>query len=237
MRVLFGLALILLFTGCLNGQPQVNEEEGQEVNQLYEIEGLDRESLSDVRIKRAMQRIPRHEFVPEEYEQRAYEDSALPIGFGQTISQPFMVGLMTHAANVRKGHAVLEIGPGRGYQPALLSEIGAEVYSVEILPELSKQAGEVLSRLGYQNVHLRVGDGWQGWPEEAPFDAIIVTASAPKPPVPLLEQLADGGRMIIPLEKDKEFQVLMRITRNGDDYRTEQLAEVRFVPMTGEVRE
>ena len=184
-----------------------------------------------------MSRVPRHIFVPEEVRDAAYDDRALPIGCGQTISQPFIVALMTEQARVFPGARVLEIGTGSGYQAAVLSELGAQVFSTEIVPELSETAGIVLEELGYVSVSLRQADGWEGWPEQAPFDAIIVTASSPRVPEALLSQLVDGGRLVVPIESDAAWrEELCVIERQGSNFITKEVGAVRFVPLTGKAR-
>lgn len=190
------------------------------------------EGITDPRVIEAMRRVPRHRFVPEAVAAEAYEDHPLPIGFGQTISQPFIVAYMTQALELRPEDKVLEVGTGSGYQAAVLAEIVSHVYTIEIVEPLAKRAEATLRELGYKNVHVRVGDGYQGWPEEAPFDAIIVTAAPDHVPQPLLDQLAIGGRMILPVGKYLQELVLIRRTQEGFERKT--LLPVAFVPMTGE---
>jgi protein-L-isoaspartate(D-aspartate) O-methyltransferase len=193
--------------------------------------------IRDTHVLSAMLRVPRHELIPAELRAFAYTDRPLPIGSDQTISQPYVVAAMTEAAMVRPGTRVLEVGTGSGYQTAVLVEMGAEVYSIEIVPELGAEAAEALHELGYDNqgrLHLRIGDGYRGWPEAAPFDAIIVAAAPPDVPRPLIEQLAVGGRLVIPVGEDRqELQVISR-QRHGEV--TSRLFPVRFVPMTGEAQ-
>jgi len=188
--------------------------------------------IKDPRVIAAMRRVPRHEFVPLEQRAHAYDDRPLPIGFDQTISQPYIVAAMTEAAHVRPGARVLEVGTGSGYQAAVLAEVGADVYSIEIVEPLARRTHELLAKLGYKALHLRIGDGYQGWPDAAPFEAIIVTAAPREVPPPLVEQLAVGGRLVIPV--GDEQQQLKVITRNTSGSTTETLFDVRFVPMTGE---
>jgi protein-L-isoaspartate(D-aspartate) O-methyltransferase len=195
---------------------------------------LEGRGIRDPLTLRAMRAVPRHEFVPTELADEAYADHPLPIGHSQTISQPYVVAFMTEALGLVGGERVLEVGTGSGYQAAVLAEIAAEVYSIEIVPELGEQARERLARLGYANVHVRVGDGYAGWPDAAPFDAVIVTAAAPRVPEPLKQQLREGGRMILPV--GDELQELVVLTRHGDEWREQSVLPVRFVPMTGEVR-
>jgi protein-L-isoaspartate(D-aspartate) O-methyltransferase len=178
----------------------------------------------------ALARLPRHELVPAPLRCLAYADEALPIGFGQTISQPSIVGLMTEAAVVRPGDKVLEVGTGSGYQTGILSLLGARVYSIELLPELAARAKRRLASLGITNVAIKVGDGSLGWPEEAPFSAIVVTAAPRAVPPALLEQLADKGRLVIPIGDEVE-QELRCYQRHGNDFAITALAPVRFVPM------
>lgn len=186
--------------------------------------------ITSARVLAAMREIPRHEFVPEPLKDAAYDDRALPIDCEQTISQPYIVGLMTQALELNGTERVLEIGTGSGYQTAVLSRLAAEVYSIERHAELSRQAQEVLSRLGCNNVHLRVGDGSRGWPEEAPFDRIIVTAAAAQCPEELLEQLADPGRLVIPIGPPHQQNLVAIVRHGGKDYQF-TLCPCRFVPL------
>ena len=187
--------------------------------------------VRDERLLSAMETVPRHELVPSSQRELAYNDHPLPIGHGQTISQPYVVAAMTEMAEIEPGDKVLEIGTGSGYQAAVLAEMGAEVYTIEIVRPLGEQAAADLSRLGYE-VHARIGDGFRGWPEAAPFDAIIVTAAPPEVPRPLLEQLAVGGRLVIPV--GDKHQIMRVITRKPDGIEERDTFPVRFVPMTGE---
>ena len=181
-----------------------------------------------------MGQVPRERFLPTGEEHRAYRDQALPLSQGQTISQPYMVAVMTEALGLQPTDRVLEIGTGSGYQTAVLSPLAAQVFSVERIPALAEQAGGVLEGLGCKNVQLRVGDGTAGWPDEAPFDAIVVTAGAPEVPQSLKDQLVeDGGRLVIPVG-DRAVQDLVRITRSGDGFESKKLLSCRFVPLVGE---
>ena len=191
--------------------------------------------IKDPNVLAAMLKVPRHEFVPESSKHLAYSDFPLPIGKDQTISQPYIVALMTQSARLQPGDRVLEIGTGSGYQAAVLSELVKEVYTVEIVKFLANDARSDLERLGYKNVKVKHGDGYQGWEEFAPFDAILLTAAAPEIPQPLVDQLKEGGSLILPLEGNL-FQDLMRITKEKDQLVREEIIGVRFVPMTGEVR-
>jgi protein-L-isoaspartate(D-aspartate) O-methyltransferase len=185
----------------------------------------------DPRVMDAIARVPRHEFVPADLADRAYDDAPLPIGHGQTISQPFVVALMTHLLALSPGDRVLEIGTGSGYQCAVLAELAAEVWSIEIVPALADQAAARLSRLGYHSVTVRAGDGYAGWPERAPFAAIIVTAGARAVPRPLLAQLAPGGRLVIPLGASAFHQDLVVIEKAADgSLRERTIMPVAFVP-------
>jgi len=188
--------------------------------------------VADAKVLAAMARVPRHEFVPEGVRTQAYDDYPLPIGERQTISQPYIVALMTSLLELKGGERVLEIGTGSGYQAAVLSEIAGEVYTMEILEPLSQRARQRLTALGYGNIHFRVGDGWKGWPEAAPFDGIVVTAAPEKIPQALLEQLKVGGRMVVPV--GSFFQDLMVLTKTPNGYEKRNVIPVRFVPMTGE---
>ena len=190
--------------------------------------------VRDQRVLDAMRRVPRHEFVPEQQVPYAYQDSPLPIGLGQTISQPYIVGYMSEHLQLEPDMKVLEIGTGSGYQAAVLAELVKEVYSIEIVPELAQRSKETLDRLGYDNVHVRAGDGYRGWPEAAPFDRIIVTAAPPNIPQPLVEQLAVGGRMIVPV--GDRYQQMTILTKTEKGVAEERTIDVMFVPMTGEAQ-
>lgn len=187
--------------------------------------------ITDADVLRAMGTVPRHELVPERARSSAYTDHPLAIGEGQTISQPYIVALMTQLARVGAGSRVLEVGTGSGYQAAVLAELGVEVYSIEIVEPLGERARRDLQRLGYDRVHVRIGDGYAGWPDEAPFDAVIVTAAPPRIPQPLIDQLKVGGRLVIPV--GERYQTLKVITRTEDSHLEREITPVRFVPMTG----
>jgi protein-L-isoaspartate(D-aspartate) O-methyltransferase len=192
--------------------------------------------IRDARVLEAMRKVPRHEFVPPELRAIAYEDRPLPIGHDVTISQPYIVALMTELASVQKGERVLDVGTGSGYQAAVLAEMGAKVWGIEIIEPHAVAAGERLARLGYDKVRVRHGDGWQGWPEHAPFDAIILAAAPREVPPALKQQLAIGGRLILPVggRFEQELKVITR-TRTGFTERT--VIPVAFVPMTGAAQE
>lgn len=191
---------------------------------------IDLRGIEDPEVLMVLELVPRHLFVPDEYRDLAYEDRPLPIGYGQTISQPYIVALMTQELGVKKGDKVLEIGTGSGYQAAILAQLGLEVYSIEIIPELAKAAEERLKKLGYQ-VHVKQGDGYLGWPEHAPYDAIIVTAAPDHVPRALVEQLKDGGRLVIPVGPPGGYQTLWRFVKRGDELDAHDLGGVAFVPM------
>ena len=188
--------------------------------------------VTDPIVLQAMRRVPRHEFVPPEYLGQSYENHPLPIGYGQTISQPFIVAYMSENLALKPGDRVLEIGTGSGYQAAVLAAMGMEVYSIEIIPELAAEAEARLKRLGYE-AQVRAGDGYDGWPEAAPFDAIIVTAAPDHVPLPLLQQLKLGGRLVVPIGPVGAIQTLWQFTLEaGDHLKALNLGDVRFVPFT-----
>jgi protein-L-isoaspartate(D-aspartate) O-methyltransferase len=187
--------------------------------------------IKDKKVIEAMLKVPRHEFISGELRDAAYDDEPLPIGGGQTISQPFIVAYMTEALGLKGGEKVLEIGAGSGYQTAIIAEIAKEVYSVEIIEHLALKAGKILKKLGYKNISIKTGDGNMGWPEHAPYDAIMVTAAPVEVPGPLMEQLAEGGRMIIPVGDAQQELVLVQ--KRLGKISQKNLIPVRFVPMKG----
>ncbi|MBC7361553.1 MAG: protein-L-isoaspartate(D-aspartate) O-methyltransferase [Candidatus Aminicenantes bacterium] len=191
--------------------------------------------IKDERVLKAMLAVPRHLFVPPEYQKEAYEDYPLPIGEGQTISQPYIVALMTEVAGIKPGEKVLEIGTGSGYQAAVLSHLTDKVFSIEIRENLARRAADLLISLSYHQVKVRWADGYFGWPEEAPFDAIIVTCAANHIPPPLFQQLKEGGRLVIPVGSTVFFQTLTLVKKIKGQPEIKQLLDVRFVPMTGEI--
>jgi len=191
--------------------------------------------VTDAAVLAAMAAVPRHLFVPEEERRDAYDDQPLPIGAGQTISQPYIVALMSSLLNLNSGSRVLEVGTGSGYQAAVLSRLAREVYTIEIVKPLGERARRTLTELGYKNVHVRIGDGYQGWREAAPFDGIIVTAAPPSIPGPLMNQVKVGGKLVIPV--GKTYQDLIVLTRRRDGgFDRESVLPVRFVPMTGQAQ-
>ena len=198
------------------------------------VQRLKEQGIGDESVLDRIRNVPRHLFVDEALSSRAYEDTALPIGFGQTISQPYIVALMTDLARAEPGHKVLEIGTGSGYQAAVMAHLAGAVYTIEIVEPLGLQATQRLQKLGYHNVQVRLGDGYHGWEEHAPYDAILVTAAASHIPPPLIRQLKPGGRMVIPVGAAFMVQQLMLVEKNPDGtVSTRQILPVAFVPLTG----
>ncbi|HET9948111.1 MAG TPA: protein-L-isoaspartate(D-aspartate) O-methyltransferase [Longimicrobiales bacterium] len=235
MRALARAALGALTLACArpverapSGEQDFEEARRRMVADQIEARGVRHPGVLD-----AMRSVPRHEFVPAERRALAYEDMPLPIGLGQTISQPYVVALMTELLDPEPGDRILEVGTGSGYQAAVAARLVAEVYTIEIVPELARSAAERLERLGVENVRVREGDGYLGWPEEAPFDGILVTAGADEVPPPLVEQLAPGGRMVIPVGDARAGQVLRVLEKLPDGEVSERdVLPVRFVPLT-----
>lgn len=232
MRHLFALcALALACTkGTADDQQRPADENFAKPRERMVVEQLAGRDIRDTRVLDAMRKVPRHNFVPAGLRSRAYEDSPLPIGDDQTISQPYIVAYMTQALELKPSHKVLEIGTGSGYQAAILGELVAEVYTIEIIADLAKRAEATLGEAGYKNVHVRHGDGYAGWPEHAPFDAIMVTAAPDHVPEPLIRQLAPGGRMIIPV--GDWYQELRLIQKTEKGLIERSTIAVRFVPLT-----
>jgi len=226
---------MILFTGALVMAAVAAADPTQAARDRMVDEQIVSRGITDKAVLGAMRRVPRHELVPPEMRARAYSDQPLPIGFDQTISQPAIVARMTELAAVRKGSRVLEIGTGSGYQAAVLAAMGADVYTIEIVEPLGKRAARDLARLGYGNVKTRIGDGYRGWPEAAPFDAVIVTAAPPRVPEPLKRQLKPGGRLVIPV--GETVQELVVITRTDKGFTEERTHRVGFVPMTGRAQQ
>jgi len=212
--------------GC--SEPQADKYEAAR-NRMVRTQIQDR-GVTSTAVLDAMRKVPRHLFMPEEYQDQAYNDYPLPIGYGQTISQPFIVAYMTEALKPGKKMKALEIGTGSGYQAAVLAEIADKVFTIEIVPELAAESAERLKKLGYDNVTCKFGDGYQGWPEQAPFDIIIITAAAEKIPQPLISQLAENGRLIIPVGAPAAVQELILITKKNGKTIEKRLTYVRFVP-------
>ncbi|WP_266205932.1 protein-L-isoaspartate(D-aspartate) O-methyltransferase [Pontibacter kalidii] len=221
------LLLLLLFFPAQE-QDAYKQEREKMVRQSIEGRGITNKA-----VLRAMRTVKRHLFVPPDQISYAYDDNPLPIGSGQTISQPFMVAYMTEVIQPKPHMKVLEVGTGNGYQAAVLAEIVQKVYTIEIIPELGESAAKRLQKLGYENVEVKVGNGYHGWEEHAPFDAIVVTAAAEAVPPPLVAQLKDGGRMVIPVGPQKRAQNLLLLEKKKGKVTTQKLMPVLFVPFTG----
>lgn len=243
-RLLAALVVFSLCSGCaarslevtatLPASTQVDQGEDPYREARLEMvqQGIINWGVNDDAVIEAMETVPRHLFVPDDYLDEAYHNHPLPIGYGQTISQPYIVALMTENLGVGPGDRVLEIGTGSGYQAAVLAQLGVEVYTIEIIEPLAEAAESRLESLGYTSVHVRHADGYNGWPEAAPFDAVIVTAAPDHVTPPLLAQLVLGGVMVIPVGPVGDYQELWRITRTGEDsYESVSLGGVRFVPL------
>ncbi len=224
------LGIVLLLAGFSSLQSVPRSDEYQDLRIRMVNEQIVAREITDKRVIQAMREVPRHLFVPPEEASHAYEDNPLPIGWGQTISQPFIVAFMTQAVDLERTSRVLEIGTGSGYQAAILARICDEVYSIEIVPDLSARAAAVLGRLGYSNIKLKTGDGYLGWQEFSPFDAIVVTCSPTHVPPSLIHQLAENGRMIIPVDENGHQELVLLKKRDGRLTRRSVLP-VRFVPM------
>jgi protein-L-isoaspartate(D-aspartate) O-methyltransferase len=229
LALLGGMIFLAGLQGPAGAAPALDGYE--DARQAMVARQLQRRDITDPRVLIAMGKVPRHRFVPEALASRAYGDYPLPIGEGQTISQPYIVALMTQWAEVAPGDKVLEVGTGSGYQAAVLAELTDRVFSIELLPELARRAAATLKELGYGRVRVRCGDGYQGWPEEAPFDAILVTAAAPGVPPALAAQLKEGGRLVIPLGPAGGAQTLMRYRKVKGKLVEEASLAVRFVPL------
>jgi len=219
------------------GQAELVRAEDGEVKSREEMvrNQLAAGGIRKAEVLQAMAEVPRHEFVPASLRPYAYADGPLPIGHGQTISQPFIVAYMTQALELSKEDTVLEIGTGSGYQAAILGKLTKEVYTIEIVPPLAESARAVLSKLGFENVYVRQGDGYLGWPEKAPFDAIIVTCAPDHIPEPLISQLKEGGRLVIPVGATGGIQQLVLLRKRNGQISKEKMLDVRFVPMTGKM--
>lgn len=223
-------------TAQLEPRPPESQDAFVQARRTMVARDLRGRGIKDERVLAAMGEIPRHLFVPERQRPSAYTDRPLPIGERQTISQPYVVALMTELLELQSSERVLEIGTGSGYQSAVLAQLAAEVFSIEILPALSERARKILDDLGYKNISLKVGDGFYGWPERSPFDAIVVTAAAPKIPEPLAKQLREGGRLVMPLAKGKQNQRLIRARKSSGKLTIEDFSAVLFVPLTGAIQ-
>lgn len=219
------LPAAVIATACRAGTGESSARHEMVATQLRD------RGIEDARVLAAMEKVPRHEFVPLEMRSEAYNDRPLPIGHGQTISQPYIVALMTELLGINAQSRVLEIGTGSGYQAAVLAELVSEVYTIELIPELARQAAETLARLGYKNVHGKAADGYLGWPEAAPFDAIIVTCAPDNVPPKLVEQLREGGRLVVPVGEAGTTQQLVVLEKINGEIRQKSVAPVRFVPM------
>ena len=232
-KTILAFVSVLFFTSVSQADDVADSSEFiQARNQLVE-EHIKAKGISDPDVLAAMQTVPRHNFVPRDLLSVAYADRPLPIGEGQTISQPYVVALMTEILQLAKDHRVLEIGTGSGYQAAVLAKIAGAVYSIEIKEKLYHRASKTLKSLGYSNVTTRHGDGYFGWPQAAPFDAIMITAAIDHIPPPLIKQLKDGGKLALPLGNPFSYQNLVLVTKQGDDLVVKQITGVLFVPMTG----
>jgi protein-L-isoaspartate(D-aspartate) O-methyltransferase len=231
------ITILLFITAC--GQQKSNKSGTNDMYEKMRInmvrDQIKNRGITDEDVLNAMQRVPRHEFVPDHLKKYAYADEPLPIGEDQTISQPYIVAYMTEKLQLSHGDKVLEIGTGSGYQAAVLAQIIDTVYTIEIVDVLARRAKQKLAALGYDNIFVKSGDGYKGWPENAPFDAIIITAAPTIIPEPLVEQLRTGGRMILPLGDYSQDLVL--ITKNEQGISEQKLLPVRFVPMTGEIED
>jgi len=229
VSALASLLSVMVPGGCMAG----HDEAAESARKRMVEQQLRARDIVDERVLEAMGRVPRHLFVEPSLERFAYEDRPLSIGVGQTISQPYIVALMTQLLGVQPAHRILEVGTGSGYQAAVLAELAGEVYTIEIIPALAESARARLEALGYRNVRVRQGDGYEGWPEHAPFDGIIVTAGAPQIPPPLIEQLHEGGRIVIPVGAARATQELIVGEKRGGKLQTRSIAPVLFVPLTG----
>ncbi len=225
--------LVISFCIALAGSNACAKETSKMQQQKMIEKQIMARGIKDPKVLNALKKVQRHLFVPDEYVSSAYNDSPLPIGYGQTISQPYIVAYMTEIINLKPSDRVLEIGTGSGYQAAVLAEIAKFVYTIEIIPQLGERAEELLKKSGYTNIEVRIGDGYKGWPEQAPFDVIIVTCSPTHIPAPLEEQLAEGGRMIIPVGEKYVQQLIYLVKKKGKLNRMKNLP-VSFVPMIDE---
>ena len=234
LLLFFVVSCLIVLNCCRKKGVRVNFRDLEKRRKAMVVDQIEERGIRDRRILKVMETVPRHEFVPEEYRAFAYDDSPLPIGEGQTISQPYIVALMTECLNLEGDEKVLEVGTGSGYQAAILCELAKEVYTIEILETLAERAEELLQKLGYKNVKVKCGDGYLGWEEYAPFDGIIVTCAPDHIPRPLIDQLAEGGRMVIPVGEIAFPQVLKLVEKREGEVTVRNVVPVRFVPMTGD---
>jgi len=232
-RIFWAVMLLLLSAGLQAATFPPDSPAQRGAREQLIRQHIEKQGISDQTVLSAMRSVPRHFFVPENLVSRAYVDRPLPIGEGQTISQPYIVALMTASLHLTAEDRVLEVGTGSGYQAAILAKIAGEVYTVEIKEKLYRQAADRLSALQLPNVHCRLGDGYFGWPEAAPFDAIMITAAVDHIPPPLLKQLKNGGRLILPLGNPFSYQNLVLATKQDNDVSVRQITGVLFVPLTG----
>jgi protein-L-isoaspartate(D-aspartate) O-methyltransferase len=228
------LLLFLVLPCCLLMADTADSPETAKARDRMVREQIETRGISQPLVLDAMRSVPRHRFVPEDLLQSAYGDHPLPIGEGQTISQPYIVALMTDVIQLKPSDRVLEVGTGSGYQAAILSALAAQVYTIEIKQKLYLNALNLLNKLGYKNIECRHGDGYFGWPEAAPFDAIMITAAVDHIPPPIVKQLRDGGRLVLPLGSPFGYQNLVLLTKQGEDVAVKQITGVLFVPMTGQ---
>lgn len=230
---LLALLIITVFPSFLMGQVREDNPKYRQARDKMVLSQIRLRGISDKKVLKAMSEVLRHSFVPKELASRAYADHPLPIGEGQTISQPYIVALMTESLKLKGPESVLEIGTGSGYQAAILANVTQKVYTIEIKEKLYTKANQILLTLGFTNIKTRHSDGYFGWPEAAPFDCIMITAAIDHIPPPLLKQLKDGGRLILPLGNPFSYQNLSLVTKHGEDYTVKQITGVLFVPMTG----
>lgn len=234
LLLFFIVSCLMVLNCCRKKGVRVNYKDLEKRRKTMVVDQIEERGIRDKRVLEVMEKVPRHEFVPEEYRAFAYDDSPLPIGEGQTISQPYIVALMTECLNLEGEEKVLEVGTGSGYQAAILCELAKEVYTIEILETLAERAEELLQKLGYKNVKVKCSDGYLGWEEYAPFDGIMVTCAPDHIPLPLIDQLAEGGRMVIPVGEIAFPQVLKLVEKREGEVTVRNVVPVRFVPMTGD---
>lgn len=227
------LLIFAIYPSFLMGQVHMDTPKYRQAREQMVLSQIRSRGISDNKVLKAMSEVPRHSFVPKELASRAYRDHPLPIGEGQTISQPYIVALMTESLELKGSERVLEIGTGSGYQAVILANVTKDVYTIEIKEKLYTKANQILDTLGFTNIKTHHSDGYFGWPEAAPFDCIMITAAIDHIPPPLLKQLKDGGRLILPLGNPFSYQNLSLVTKHGEDFTVKQITGVLFVPMTG----